>query len=128
LFFCWARFGGLDDWFQGVLPMPPQSAPGRDPDRDRVGQLQPTRGDQGRYRVGDWATDNNVEFAYVPTNASWLNRIEAQFHALRYFTLDGTDHAGHEEQNSMIRRYIWWRNTNAHDKTLREITKRENVA
>jgi hypothetical protein len=26
-------------------------------------------------RVGDWAADNNVELAYVPTNASWLNRI-----------------------------------------------------
>jgi hypothetical protein len=23
--------------------------------------------------------------AYVPTNASWRNRIEAQFQALRYF-------------------------------------------
>jgi transposase len=79
-------------------------------------------------RVGDWARDNNVEFAYVPTNASWLNRIEAQFQALRYFTLDGTDHRTHEEQNSMIRRYIKWRNTNAHDETLREITKRANVA
>jgi hypothetical protein len=27
-------------------------------------------------RVGDWAEENNVEFAYVPTNASFLNRIE----------------------------------------------------
>jgi transposase len=79
-------------------------------------------------RVGDWAAANNVELAYVPTNASWLNRIEAQFQALRYFTLDGTDHTSHDEQNSMIRRYIRWRNTNAHDKTLREITKRANVA
>lgn len=26
----------------------------------------------------------------LPTNASWLNRIECQFTALRYFTLDGT--------------------------------------
>jgi hypothetical protein len=69
-----------------------------------------------------------IQLAYVPTNASWLNRIEAQFQALRYFTLDGTDHRIHEEQNSMIRRYIRWRNTNAHDKTLREITKRANVA
>jgi transposase len=68
-------------------------------------------------RVGDWAEANNVEFSYVPTNASWLNRIEAQFQALRYFTLDGTDHRTHEEQNSMIRRYIKWRNTNAHDET-----------
>ena len=36
-------------------------------------------------RVGEWAEANNVELAYVPTNASWLNRIEAQFQALRYF-------------------------------------------
>jgi transposase len=79
-------------------------------------------------RVGDWAEANNVELAYVPTNASWLNRIEAQFQALRYFTLDGTDHRSHEEQNSMIRRYIAWRNRNAHDKTLRELVKRANVA
>jgi transposase len=34
-------------------------------------------------RVGDWAEANNVELAYVPTNASWLNRVEAQFQALR---------------------------------------------
>ena len=79
-------------------------------------------------RVGDWADANNVELAYVPTNASWLNRIEAQFQALRYFTLDGTDHRSHEEQNSMIRRYIIWRNRNAHDNTLRELVKRANVA
>jgi len=79
-------------------------------------------------RAGDWAKANNVEPAYVPTNASWLNRIEAQFQALRYFTLDGTDHRSHEEQNSMIRRYIAWRNRNAHDKTLRELVKRANVA
>jgi transposase len=79
-------------------------------------------------RVGVWAKANNVELAYVPTNASWLNRIEAQFQALRYFTLNGTDHRSHEEQNSMIRRYIIWRNRNAHDKTLRELVKRANVA
>ncbi len=78
-------------------------------------------------RVGDWADANNVELAYVPTNASWMNRIEAQFQALRYFTLDGTDHRSHEEQNSMIRRYIIWRNRHAHDETLRELVKRETL-
>jgi transposase len=66
-------------------------------------------------RVGDRAKANNVEIAYTPTNSSWLNRIEAQFAALRYFTLDGTDHASHKEQASMIRRYIIWRNTQAYD-------------
>ena len=55
-------------------------------------------------RVGVWAAANNIELAYTPTNASWLNRIEAQFQALRYFTLDGTDHASHHAQASMIRR------------------------
>jgi transposase len=79
-------------------------------------------------RVAVWAEANNVELAYVPTNASWMNRIEAQFQALRYFTLDGTDHRSHEEQNSMIRRYIIWRNRNAQDKTLRELVKRAKVA
>lgn len=49
-------------------------------------------------RVGTWATANNVEIDYTPTNSSWLNRIKAQFTALRYFTLDGTDHASHREQ------------------------------
>jgi len=79
-------------------------------------------------RVGEWASANNVELAYTPTYSSWLNRIEAQFQALRYFALDGTDHGSHREQASMIRRYIIWRNRNAHDKALRELVKRANVA
>ncbi|MEW2386678.1 transposase, partial [Micromonospora sp. NPDC047707] len=79
-------------------------------------------------RVGDWATANNVEFAYTPTNSSWLNRIEAQFTALRYFTLDGTDHTSHKQQGSMIRRYIIWRNNHAADERLREVVNRANVA
>jgi len=53
---------------------------------------------------------------------------EAQFTALRYFTLDGTDHATHTEQASMIRRYIIWRNQHAADKRLRTIVERANVA
>jgi transposase len=79
-------------------------------------------------RVGEWAEANNIELAYVPFYASWLNRIEAQFTALRYFALDGTDHESHAAQASMIRRYIIWRNRNAHDVALRELVKRANVA
>ncbi|MFJ9143814.1 IS630 family transposase [Streptomyces griseus] len=79
-------------------------------------------------RVGDWAAANNVEVAYTPTNSSWLNRVEAQFTALRYFALDGTDHASHKEQGSMIRRYIIWRNKHAADERLREVVDRANVA
>ena len=79
-------------------------------------------------RVGEWAAANNVELAYVPFYASWLNRIEAQFTALRYFALDGTDHESHRAQARMIRRYIAWRNHHANDRVLRELVKRANVA
>ena len=79
-------------------------------------------------RVGEWAAANNVEFAYVPTNASFLNRIECHFAALRYFALDGTDHRNHDEQNSMIRRYIAWRNRHADDEELRAVSLRAKVA
>jgi transposase len=79
-------------------------------------------------RVGAWAAANNVEIAYTPTNSSWLNRVEAQFTALRYFALDGTDHASHKEQASMIRRYIIWRNNHAYDERLRQVVTRANVA
>jgi len=79
-------------------------------------------------RVWFWAEANTTEIAYTPSNCSWLNRIEAQFTALRYFTLDGTDHSSHREQASMIRRYIIWRNNHAYDERLRRIITRANVA
>jgi hypothetical protein len=57
-------------------------------------------------QVGEWAAANNLELPSVPTNASFLNRIKCHLTALRYFALNGADHRSHEEQNSMIRRYI----------------------
>jgi hypothetical protein len=90
--------------------------------------LSPHRSTKTDPRVGEWAAANNVELAYVPFYTSWLNRIEAQFTALRYFALDGTDHESHQAQVRMIRRYIAWRNRNAHNQALRELVKRANVA
>ena len=78
-------------------------------------------------RVGRWAAANNVEIAYTPFYGSWLNRIEAQFTALRYFTLDGTDHELHREQARMIRRYIAWRNGHVTDPKLRKVIKRAST-
>jgi transposase len=86
--------------------------------------FSPHRSTKTDRRVGDWAAKNNVELAYVPFYGSWLNRIEAQFTALRYFALDGTDHDSHREQSSMIRRYIAWRNRHITDPKLRKIIRR----
>ena len=84
----------------------------------------PHRSTKTDSRVGDWAAANNVEIAYTPFYGSWLNRIEPQFTALRYFTLDGTDHETHREQARMIRRYIAWRNRHATDPQLRKVIRR----
>jgi hypothetical protein len=62
------------------------------------------------------------------SSPSWSNRMEAQFTALRYFTLDGTDHASRAERASMIRRYIAWRNRNTDNPRLRKIVQRAAVA
>jgi len=55
--------------------------------------------------------------------------LEAQFTALRYFALDGTDHNSHAEQASMIRRYIAWRNRHAatHPRLREVVTKAETI-
>jgi len=91
--------------------------------------FSPHRSTKKDPRVGDWAPDNNVRLAYVPFYGSWLNRIEAQFTALRYFALDGTDHPSHTEQASMIRRYIAWRNRHAatHPRLREVVAKAETI-
>ena len=86
--------------------------------------FSPHKGDA----VRAWAAANNVELAYTPFYGSWLNRIEAQFKALRYFCLNGTDHPDHATQARLIRRYIHWRNTHVHDPRLRSIVRRANTA
>ncbi|MFF7438064.1 IS630 family transposase [Streptomyces sp. NPDC008122] len=68
-------------------------------------------------RVRAWAADRQVELVFLPTYGSWLNWIEAEFAALRYFALNGTDHRSHDEQNAAIAAYIRWHNAHAEPKT-----------
>lgn len=66
--------------------------------------------------VTGWAAANDVELVFLPTNASWLNWIEPEFAALRYFALNGTDHRSHIEQGDAIAGYIRWHNARAQPK------------
>jgi transposase len=70
-----------------------------------------------RAEVLSWCQANNVELVFLPTYASWLNWIEAEFAALRYFALNGTDHQSHDEQDAAIGAYIRWHNQRARPKT-----------
>jgi hypothetical protein len=67
--------------------------------------------------VRPWCADNQVELVFLPTYGSWLNWIEAEFAALRYFALNGTDHRSHAEHNTAIAGYIRWHNARALPKT-----------
>jgi transposase len=67
-------------------------------------------------RVRDWCQHNHVELVFLPTYGSWLNWIEAEFAALRYFALNGTDHRSHDEQNAAIGAYVRWRNARTQPK------------
>lgn len=57
-----------------------------------------------------WAQANNVRLLFTPTNASWLNRIECHFTALKKFALDTSDYATHGEQIAAITSYLRWHN------------------
>lgn len=67
--------------------------------------------------VAVWCEANDVELVFVPTNASWLNWIESEFAALRYFALNGSDYRSHAEQNAAIGAYLRRRNSKAQPKT-----------
>jgi len=60
--------------------------------------------------VLDYAAKHKIRFYWTPTNASWLNRIESHFTALRKFALDDTDYRSHQEQQESIESYLSWRN------------------
>ncbi|WP_425460129.1 IS630 family transposase [Kutzneria buriramensis] len=68
-------------------------------------------------KVRAWCAVNAVELVFLPAYGSWLNWIEAEFAALRYFALNGTDHRSHVEQNAAIAAYVRWRNARARPKT-----------
>ena len=64
-----------------------------------------------------YAATHKIKFYFTPTGASWLNRIECHFTALKKFALDNTDYRSHEEQQTAIEDYLSWRNC------TREISK-----
>lgn len=63
-----------------------------------------------KQEVQDWAKDHNLRFYFIPTNASWLNRIESQLTELKEFALNNSDYRTHEEQQEAIETYLSWRN------------------
>ena len=57
-----------------------------------------------------YAKAHRIRFYLTPTNASWLNRIECHFTAMKKFCLDNTNYQSHDEQQAAVRSYLAWRN------------------
>jgi transposase len=69
-------------------------------------------------KVLSWAAANNVRLAFTPTNASWLNRIECHFTALKKFALDGASFPDHASQCQSIQLYCRECNRIAHSRSI----------
>lgn len=67
-------------------------------------------GPHAKTEVRQWAAAHNVRFYFTPTQASWLNRIESHFTALKKFAFDASDFRTHQEQQESIEDYLLWRN------------------
>jgi transposase len=65
-----------------------------------------------RPEVLAYAATHRIKFYFTPTSASWLNRIECHFTALKKFALDNTDYRSHPEMQAAIRNYFRWHNGN----------------
>lgn len=78
--------------------------------------------------VTTWCKKNHVDFVFTPTNASWLNRIECHFTALKKFAIKNSNYKNHKELGSAIRRYLIWRNKNTTDKKIRDIENKVNFS
>jgi hypothetical protein len=75
-------------------------------------------------RVGPWEAASDADIAHTSVNTSWLNRIEAQLTALRYFALDGLPRHP-PGPGSVIHRHISWHSNHAYDERLRRILDRQ---
>lgn len=82
----------------------------RYPANERLHVVLDNYGPHLKQEVQTWAKQHNINFYFTPTNASWLNRIESQFTALKKFSLENSDYRSHEDLQKAIESYLAWRN------------------
>jgi transposase len=95
----WVEFLGFLRWLRGRYPA-----------WERLHVVLDNYGPHVKEEVRLWAWGHNVRLYFTPTNASWLNRIESQFTALKEFALANSDFRTHEALQEAIELYLRWRN------------------
>ena len=74
-----------------------------------------------------WARRERVEVCFTPVNASWANRVEAQFGPVRTFVMGGSDHRSHTVLARRLRGYLRWRNAHARHPDVLAAKRRERA-
>lgn len=77
--------------------------------------------------IFQWCKLHSVWLIFTATNASWMNRIEAQFGSIHYFVLKNSYPTDHEELEQNIKEHLKWRNKNHHNPFLKKLQKRTYV-
>ena len=95
----WVEFLGFLKWVRR-----------RYPHRQRLHVVLDNYGPHLNTEVLAWAAAHNIRFYLTPTEASWLNRIECHFTALKKFALESSDFRWHGDQQRAIDTYLSWRN------------------
>ncbi|MBM3709840.1 MAG: IS630 family transposase [Actinobacteria bacterium] len=75
----------------------------------------------------NWCRSNGVWLIFTATNASWMNRIEAQFGSVHYFVLKCSYPKNHAELEQNVKEHLKWRNSNRHNPLLKCLQKKTYV-
>lgn len=78
--------------------------------------------------IFQWCHLHGAWLIFTATNASWMNRIEAQFGSIHYFVLKNSYPKNHEKLKYDIKEHLKWRNKNRHNNLLKTLQKRTYVA
>jgi transposase len=95
----WVQFLAFLKWLRWHYPV-----------TERLHIVLDNYGPHTKLEVRRWAVTHNIRLYFTPTQASWLNRIESHFAALKKFALESSDHRSHTEQQEAIESYLRWRN------------------
>ena len=65
--------------------------------------------------VFKWCRSSGVWLIFTATNASWMNRTQAQFGSVSYFVLKSSYPKNHVELEQNVKEHLKWRNNNRHN-------------
>ena len=71
-----------------------------------------------------WCRSSGVWLIFTATNASWMNRTQAQFGSVSYFVLKSSYPKNHRELEQNVKEHLKWRNNNRHNSLLKILQKR----